>query len=171
MRNNGVTRAFAVAMALAAIVSILPAAAQSFAFGGSPRTGEPEMDARLADIDRYGDRYRAAFVDELVRYQAAPRTLVGALLADEQWAPGDVYYACALAQAVGRPCRRMLALWREAHASGWGAIAMRVGVPVGSPEFERIAEGVVSSYARWGRPLPETPPAPAPDGDAGPADE
>ena len=67
----------------------MPAAAQDFAFGWNPRTGDAAMDARLADINQYGDRYRAAFVDELVRYHAAPRTLVGALLADEHWAPGD----------------------------------------------------------------------------------
>lgn len=144
---------FALGLALAMSVAV-PVAAQGFAFGWNPRTGDAVMDARLADINQYGDRYRAAFVDELVRYRAAPRTLVGALLADEHWAPGDIYYACALAQAVGRPCRHVLELWREAHASGWGDVAGRLGVPVDSAGFERIAEGVAASYTRWGRPLP-----------------
>lgn len=170
MGIKGHIRTCALALGLAAIVSTLPAPAQSFAFGGSPRTGDAVMDARLVDINRYGDRYRAAFVDELVRYHAAPRTLVGALLADEHWAPGDIYYACALAQAVGRPCRHVLDLWRKAHASGWGDVAVRVGVPVDSPGFERLIEGVESSYMRWGRPLPPLPPAPAPAGQAEPAD-
>ena len=148
-------RSFAVAVALAMAAAMpAPAAAQDFAFGWDPRTGDVAMDARLADINQYGDRYRAAFVDELVRYHAAPRTLVGALLADEHWAPGDIYYACALARAVGRPCRHVLELWREAHASGWGDVATRLGVPVDSPDFARIADGVEASYVRWGRPLP-----------------
>lgn len=162
MRIVSGIRAVALVLGLASAGSIAAAPAQSsFAFGWDPRTGDASMDARLADINRYGDRYRAAFVDELVRYHAAPRTLVAALLADEHWAPGDIYYACALARAVGRPCRHVLELWRGAHASGWGEVAARLGVPVGSPDFERIAEGLASSYARWGRPLPAPAPAPA----------
>ena len=143
------------AMLATALWSMAPAAqAQAFVFGWDPRTGDAAMDARLADINRYGDRYRAAFVDELVRYRAAPRTLVGALLADERWAPGDIYYACSLAQAVGRPCRHVLDLWREGHASGWGPVAEGLGVTTDSPAFRRIVEGVAASYTRWGRPLP-----------------
>ena len=150
------TRRFAgmVALAVALFAAAAGLRAQDFAFGWDPRTGDPTMDARLADINQYGDRYRAAFVDELVRYHAAPRTLVAALLADERWAPGDIYYACSLARAVGRPCRHVLDLWRTAHATGWGPVATRLGVPVDSPEFQRIAEGIATSYLRWGRPLP-----------------
>ena len=149
-------RQFARVLACAAVLAsaAVPLHAQDFAFGWNPRTGDATLDARLADINQYGDRYRAAFVDELVRYHAAPRTLAGALLADERWAPGDIYYACALAQAVGRPCRHVLDLWRGAHGSGWEAAATGLGVPVGSPDFARIAEGIVASYLRWGRPLP-----------------
>lgn len=150
----------AVAMALSAMA--VPLHARDFAFGWDPRTGDPTTDARLADINRYGDRYRAAFVDELVRYHAAPRTLVGALLADERWAPGDIYYACTLARAVGRPCRHVLDLWRVAHPTGWGPVAARLGVSVDSPEFRRITEGITASYTRWGRPLPPPVASPAP---------
>ena len=95
-------------LALAMLLACAPAAMAAqpgFAFGWDPRTGDAVLDARLADINRYGDRYRAAFVDELVRYHAAPRALVTALLADEQWAPGDLYFACALAQAAGHGSR------------------------------------------------------------------
>ena len=152
------TRTFALrcvlAMALACIA--LPAAAQqAFAFAWNPRTGDAVLDARLGDINRYGDRYREAFVDELVRYHAAPRALVGALLADEAWAPGDLYFACALARAAGRPCRHVIERWREAHASGWGEVAAELGVAPGSPAFDRLVEGTGASYARWGRPLPQ----------------
>lgn len=150
------TQRFARLLGLAGVlfVAAMPSRAQDFAFGWDPRTGDATMDARLADINRYGDRYRAAFVDELVRYHAAPRTLVGALLADERWAPGDIYFACALARVAGRPCRHVLDLWRAGHASGWGPAAARLGVAADSPDFQRIAEGIAASYARWGRPLP-----------------
>lgn len=148
-------------LVLAAALACAPAPAgaqQAFAFGWDPRTGDAVLDARLADINAYGDRYRAAFVDELVRYHAAPRALVGVLLADEHWAPGDLYFACALAEAVGRPCRFVIDLWRESHASGWGEVAARLDVTGDSPDFRRIADGVVASYRRWGRPLPEIEP-------------
>src|SRR5690606_7209026 len=99
-----------------------------------------------------------------VRYHAAPRTLVGALLADERWAPGDVYFACALAEVTGRPCRQLLDAWRESHAAGWAAVAARLGVEPGSAAFGRIAEAVEASYVRWGRPLPPPPEADEDDG-------
>ena len=140
-------------LAACVLVAVAPAGAQEFAFAAEPRTGDAAMDARLADIDQYGTRYREAFVDELVRYRAAPRTLVGALLADEHWAPGDVYYACALAQVAGRPCSHVLERWREAHATGWGPVAEALGVTAGSDEQARLAEGMTASYRRWGRPL------------------
>lgn len=150
---------FGLVLAIAlASASTQVSAGQAFAFGWNPRTGDALLDARLADINAYGDRYRAAFVDELVRYHAAPRALAGALLADERWAPGDLYFACALAEAVGRPCRFVIDLWRESHATGWGAVAERLDVTRDSPDFRRIAEGVVASYRRWGRPLPEVEP-------------
>lgn len=158
-------------LVLAALLACLAgpvAAQQAFAFSGEPRTGDRVLDARVADINRYGDRYREAFVDELVRYHAAPRALVGALLADERWAPGDLYLACALARAAGRPCRHVIQHWRKAHAAGWGETATALGIAPGSPAFRRVAEGVEASYARWGRPLPAVPDGGADD--AGPAD-
>lgn len=153
--------------ALAAALGFLalPASGQQpFAFGWDPRTGDAVLDGRLADINQYGDRYREAFVDELVRYHAAPRALVGALLADEQWAPGDLYFACALAQAAGRPCRHVIQRWRAGHAAGWAATAAAMDVAPDSAAFRRVADGVEASYARWGRPLPVLVPV---DDDAG----
>ena len=129
-------------------------------------TGDARMDARLADMDQYGARYREAFVDELVRYHAAPRSLAGVLLEDEGWRPGDLYYACAVAEVVGRPCRHAIEQWRAHRADGWQAVAARMGVAPGSPAFARIAEGIEASYLRWGRPLPAVEPAPEPAPDA-----
>lgn len=148
---------------LAALLSCMamPAPAQeAFALSGPPRTGDAVLDARLVDINRYGDRYREAFVDELVRYHAAPRALVGALLEDERWAPGDLYFACALAQAAGRPCRHVIQRWRTGHAAGWGATAASLGIAQDDAAFRRVADGVAASYARWGRPLPPVPDVP-----------
>ena len=156
-----------VLLALAADAALAQAADTAFAFAGAPGTGDPAMDARLADIAQYGDRYREAFVDELVRYHAGPRALAGALLEDERWSPGDLYYACVLAEVVGRPCRHVIDLWRERHAEGWEAIAARLGVAPGAPAFVRIGTGIEASYLRWGRPLPDVPASPTAPATAG----
>ena len=118
----------------------------------NPHTGDAWIDARLADINHYGQRYPDALVDEMTRYFNAPRVLVSALLA-QGWAPGDVYYACALAQAGGQPCRSVAEAWTRDHAQGWSTIAQRMGIQAGSPELHRLKRGVVASYAHWARPI------------------
>lgn len=119
-----------------------------------PRTtGDATVDARLLDIDRYGARYRDAFVDELVRYHAAPRDLVRGLL-ERGWPPGDVYFACALAQATGRACRHVTDSVADGAPPDWMSISQRLGAAPGSPRFARVRDGVEATYRRWGRPLP-----------------
>lgn len=128
------------------------AQAQDFTFGWNPRSGDVWMDVWLGDMNRYGSRYRDPFVDELVRYHAAPRDLVIDLLA-RRWAPGDIYFACALAKLAGRPCRYVVEQWERDHAQGWGAMAKRLGIKPGSPQFHQLKRGMVPSYDRWGRPI------------------
>ena len=128
-------------------------AAQDFVFGWNPRSGDVWVDTQLGDINQYGYRYREPFVDELVRYYGAPRDLVTDLLLNRRWAPGDVYYACAIAQVIGRPCRYVVDQWQQDHGQGWGALAQRLGIKPGSPEFHRLKKGFVPSYDRWARPI------------------
>lgn len=142
----------AAALAAASVVAMGGACAQDFAFDWNPRSGDAWVDAQLADINRYGLRYREPFIDEMARYHGAPRELVGELL-QRQWAPGDIYFACALAQLAGRPCRYVAEQWERDHALGWGALAQRMGIKPGSPEFHRLKRGFVPSFDRWGRPI------------------
>ena len=128
------------------------ASAQTFTFGWNPRSGDTWIDMTLGDMNRYGNRYRDPFVDEMVRYHAAPRDLVVDLLS-RHWAPGDIYYACALAQLIGRPCRYVVEVWERDHAQGWGAVAKRLGIKPGSAQFHQLKRGFVPSYDRWGRPI------------------
>ncbi len=136
-------------LALASASGAAPA--QDYAFGWNPRSGDAWVDATLDDVNRYGLRYHDAFADEMVRYYAAPRDLVTDLLVRQRWAPGDVYYACALARILGRPCRYVVDEWNRDHDQGWGAVAKRLGIKPGSPEFHRLKQGFVPSYDRWGR--------------------
>lgn len=129
------------------------AQAQDFSFGWNPRSGDIWVDTWLGDMNRYGGRYRDPFIDEMVRYHSAPRDLVDELLNRRRWAPGDVYFACALAKLVGRPCRYVVEIWERDHAQGWGAVAKRLGVKPGSAEFHRLKRGFVPSYDRWARPI------------------
>ena len=148
MQRTLITLALATSLTLAGT-----AAAQDFVFGWNPRTGDVWVDNTLSDINQYGYRYREPFIDEMTRYYGAPRDLVSELLINRRWAPGDVYYACALAQIVGRPCRYVVEQWGQNHGQGWGVLAQRLGIKPGSPEFHRLKKGFVPSYDRWARPI------------------
>ena len=89
----------------------------------------------------------------MVRYYGAPRELVVELLGTRRWAPGDVYYACAIAQVLGRPCRYVADYWGQHHGKGWGVVAQELGIKPGSAEFHRLKKGFVPTYDRWGRPI------------------
>ncbi len=122
-----------------------------------PGTGDADIDVILTDINRYAQRYPDAFVDEMARYYAAPRELIDALLRTEHWAAGDIYYACALAQIAGQPCRAVADDWRSDHDQGWKAVAMHLGIATDAAAFARIRQGLNATYQRWSRPLPPTP--------------
>ncbi len=129
------------------------ARAQDAVISWNPRSGDAWVDTQLTDMNRYGARYRDPFIDEMVRYHDAPRDLVTDLLLNRGWAPGDVYYACAIAQVIGRPCGYVADEWQQHHGEGWGALAPRLGIEPGSAEFHRLKEGFVPSYDRWSRPI------------------
>lgn len=137
----------------------LPAVAASdtqrpFAFDWNPRSGDAWVDQRLDDINRYGVRYRAPFIDEIVRYYDAPRALVSDLIVRQGWAPGDVYYACAVARIVASPCRAVAEAWSRDHEAGWREVAQTIGIAPGSDAFHRLKQGFVATYDRWARPIP-----------------
>ena len=151
MRFTRLLQPLALATVLAA--SIGSAGAQTFSLNWNPRSGDVWVDTQLADMNRYGSQYREPFIDEMVRYHGAPRDLVTDLLVNRRWAPGDVYYACTIAQVIGRPCRHVVDEWTTHHAQGWGVVARRLGIKPGSAEFHRLKKGFVPTYDRWGRPV------------------
>lgn len=139
-------------LALALLAAASSVRAQEIAAAWTPRTGDAWVDDLLDDINRYGQRYRDPFIDEMARYYSAPRALVSDLL-DRHWAPGDVYYACALAQVAGQPCRTVADTWTRDHALGWGVITQHLGIQPGSAEFHRLKRGLVTTYDHWARPI------------------
>lgn len=115
-------------------------------------TGDAWVDAALDDIDDYAARHRDPFVDELVRYQASPRTLAEESLSADT-TPGDLYFACAMAQALGRPCRELLDARRADASAGWADIARQADAKQAGTALARVKRGIVASYDRWGRPI------------------
>src|SRR3546814_12053900 len=136
-------RKLATATLLAALVAASGAAtAQDFVFGWNPRTGDVWVDQTLGDMNAYGYRYRESFIDELVRYYGAPRDYVSGLLVNDRWAPGDVYYACAIGQLIGRSCQYVAEEWEQDHGQGWG-------VPASSEERRGGKECVSTCRIGW----------------------
>ena len=141
----------ALSLALVLAAAGQTAHAQDFTFGWNPRSGDVWMDSWLGDMNRYGQRYRDPFVDEMVRYHGAPRDLVVELIGPRRWAPGDVWMACNIASIIGRPCRYVVDVYERDHGHGWGNIAKQMGIKPGSAEFHRLKKGFVPTYDRWGR--------------------
>lgn len=118
----------------------------------APRTGDAWVDAHLRDIAVYAERYPDAFADELERYLGVRRNYVLALRLQPGWNGGEVYYACALAQALGQPCRAVVRARTLAGADGWKAVLARVQPGAATPP-RAVRESIRRSYAHWARPL------------------
>ncbi|WDS35556.1 hypothetical protein [Pseudoxanthomonas sp.] len=116
-------------------------------------TGDAWIDARLKDINDYAPRYPDAFADEVSRYLDVPRAYVVALGQQPGWAPGDVYFACALGKVLAQPCRVVVRARAHDAENGWKGIASRVageGKPVPTRALRDLLR---SSYGHWERPL------------------
>lgn len=154
MRLHPLHRLFQpIALSVLLAAGVGTAAAQTFSLNWNPRSGDVWVDNWLGDMNRYGTRYQDPFIDEMVRYHGAPRDLVTDLLLNRRWAPGDVYYACALAQVIGRPCGYVADYWQAHHGQGWGEVAQHLGIKPGSAAFHRLKNGFVPTYDRWARPI------------------
>ena len=116
------------AAAALALALATPALAQDFVFGFSPRTGDAFVDAQLGDINVYARGDTSGFIDDVVVSLGAPRVLVRELYLERRWAPGDIYYACAIARQLGRPCVEIVDVWERDHGQGWGVVAQRLGI-------------------------------------------
>ena len=141
------------ALALGLGLGLASAAATTSAqtIGYDVRTGDVWVDARLGEINDYGRRHRDPFIDEMHGYYGAPRPLLVELLDRRGWAPGDVYYACAIAHALGLPCVDVVHEYDRHPGQGWGAVAQRMGIKPGSAAFHALKRGQVDTYGRWGQ--------------------
>lgn len=148
IRNHGL---HALALALGLGLGLAATAVPAQTVGYNVRTGDVWVDTRLGEINDYGRRYRDPFLDEMSGYYGAPRPLLVDLLDDRGWAPADVYYACAIAHALGIPCIDVVHEYDRHPGQGWGAVAKRLGIKPGSAAFHALKRGQVDTYGRWGQ--------------------
>jgi hypothetical protein len=123
------------------------AGAQTISY--SPRTGDIWIDTELGYMNDYGRGNRDYFVDDMVGNFGAPRYLVNDLLTTRHWDPGDVYYACALAYQMRRPCADVVRMREDNRGQGWGVIAKRMGIKPGSAEFHALKGHVGKSNGKF----------------------
>ncbi len=136
-------------LALGLAFSFNAQAFDSYAFGFSPRTGDVWMDAQLGEMNVYARGDRNAFIDDVVVNFGAPRYVVTQYVVDRRWAPGDVYYGCALAHQLRVPCLNVLRDYDKNHGQGWGVIAKRMGIKPGSAEFHALKGTVGKSNGKF----------------------
>jgi hypothetical protein len=137
------------ALALAALLAFTaPASAQTVSLNYSPRTGDVWLDARLGELDTYGRGDPDYFYDDLYESFGVPRDFTRELYRDRQWSPGDIYFACALAQSLSRPCREIVSDYDRHPGQGWGALAQRMGIKPGSDAFHALKGRVGNSHGK-----------------------
>jgi len=124
-------------------------AASAVTIGYRPRTGDIWIDTHLTDINRYGRADSDYFIDDVVSSFGAPRYFVRDLLVTRRWEPADVYYACALAHQLDRPCMDVVRDYGDDRGQGWGVIAQRMGIKPGSAEFHALKGKLNKSDDRY----------------------
>jgi hypothetical protein len=133
----------------AALGLVFVGAANAQVISYNARSGDVWVDSELGYMNDYGRSNRGYFVDDVVNSYGAPRYLVNDLLDNRRWAPGDVYYACALAYQLHRPCNDVAREYEKNRGQGWGVIAQRMGIKPGSAEFHALKGQVGKSSGRF----------------------
>ncbi|KAF1711446.1 hypothetical protein CSC70_05965 [Pseudoxanthomonas kalamensis DSM 18571] len=139
--------------ALAQSALVVEAGSEAPAY--QPVTGDAWIDRHLRDIDVYATRYPDSFVDEVSRYGEVPRDYVQALLDEQHWQAGDIYFACMLAKATAQPCRALVRAWAQASEAGWKDVLAGLQPPAGKRELRAVRASIEASYTHWARPLPD----------------
>lgn len=126
-----------------------PQAAPAYA----PATGDAWIDRQLDDINAYARRYPDSFVDELARYAGVRRGYAQALLEQQHWQPGDLYFACAWTFAMNLSCREAVRAWSRDHHDGWKGVVGRLPIAPDTLHYRAVRHAIVASYDRWDRPI------------------
>jgi hypothetical protein len=135
-------------VALAQSVPVDPATAHY-----QPGTNDAWLDAQLADINRYAERYPESFLDELVRYAGISYDYASAMMKQQGWQGGDLYFACFWGKAIDLGCRPLVRLRAQHPDLGWAERVATLPVEPGRLHWRAVRHAVVDSYQRWDRPI------------------
>lgn len=149
-----------VGLRLAAFALFAASSTAALASDYAPRTGDRELDLQLSGINELVPAARDGAIDELVATYGAPRYLVQELLVQRQWSPADVFFACALAYRVRRPCADLVRDYEQQPAPGLGTLARSSGMRPGSPSFLALKGQLAKSHERLKALVPAPEPAP-----------
>lgn len=127
----------------------LAGAASAQVISYHPRTGDITIDNELGYMNGYGRQNQNYFVDDVVNSFGAPRYLVNDLLNTRRWEPGDVYYACAMAYQMRRPCGDVVNMYEQDRGQGWGVVAKRLGIKPGSPQFHALKGDISKANGKF----------------------
>ena len=122
---------------------------------------QPSLTLGIPRVERYGQYLQTIFVPRGYRFAtlitASRANFGGPLVLDlldrRGWAPADVYFACAIARALGIPCLDVVHRYERNPGVGWGNLAKQMGIKPGSREFHALKNGAVGTYDRWGYPI------------------
>jgi hypothetical protein len=163
-------------LTLALGLAVAATSASAVTIGYRPSTGDIWIDTHLTDINRYGRQDNNYFIDDVVSSFGAPRYFVRDLLVTRRWEPADIYYACALAHQLNRPCMDVVRDYGDDRGQGWGVIAQRMGIKPGSAEFHALKGKLNKNDGRYrtrfpgGRPAASDGKGPGHSGKGHPAD-
>lgn len=133
--------------------AVAPAAPAATTVEAAYTTGDAWVDRQLADIDAYARRYPGSFLDELERHLAVRRGYAEAVLDAPGWRTGDLYFACAWAQAAQLSCRELVRAYSQAPVRDWQAVLAALPGEAANANYRQVRHAIVASYDRWDRPI------------------
>ncbi|UXI68383.1 hypothetical protein [Tahibacter amnicola] len=136
MRRSGI-----LALVLAGLFAAHTAAADSYAFGFNPDTGDAWLDAHLGDINVYADGHLDGYIDQVCIQTGAPRYYIETLVIEERYPPADVWMIAQTAQVSGQPIETVRTHFDRNRGRGWGVIAKEMGIKPGSAQFHALKNG------------------------------
>lgn len=99
-------------------------------------TGDDEINQHLSEVNAYAKAEYQFFKKDLSLKFGISTREIDRYVYDEKVRPGDLYYACTMANVTGSSVNDVLVLYKEKH--GWGAVAQEYGIKPGSKEFHRL---------------------------------
>jgi len=117
-------------------------------------TGQAWLDARLADINHYAERYPDSFLDELERYAGVRRAYAQALMDNQGWHAADVYFACFQAKVMNADCRTYVRAFANDPEGEWRSVLEHMEPAPDAAQRSALRSAVDASYQHWDRPRP-----------------